>query len=275
VAEADDKTLWQITCRRIQRIIIMIRLILAVITLVIFLLFSIILAPVQWLIGKISMPARDTMMLAIIHVYVKILLFVCGVKVTVIGKERIPKDTAVLYTPNHRGMFDILTTLAYSPTMPAYISKKEWKKVPLLSWWITWMHGFYLDRQNPQDGIQVIFDAIEAIKRGQSVTVFPEGTRGRSEDEREMLPFHEGCFKIAVRTGCPIIPVSLNHTSQVLEDQFPRIRATHVIMEYGEPILPKQLSREERRALGERVQGIVQEMVAKNHHLVAPSHLYR
>ena len=242
----------------------MIRFILAVITLIIFMVFSIILAPIQWIVGKISMPARDRMMLAIIQTYVKLLLFVCGVKVTRIGSERIPRDTAVLFTPNHRGMFDILTTLAYAPTLPAYISKKEWRKIPLLSWWITWMHGFYLDRENVRDGLKVILAAIEAVKNGTSVTVFPEGTRNRGEDERQLLPFHEGTFKIATKSGCPIVPVAISHTSRVFEDQFPKVRPTHVILEYGEPIYTKGLDREEQKFLGHRVQEIVQEMVIKN-----------
>lgn len=245
----------------------MIRFILAVITLIIFMVFSIILAPIQWIVGKISMPARDRMMLAIIQTYVKLLLFVCGVKVTRIGSERIPRDTAVLFTPNHRGMFDILTTLAYAPTLPAYISKKEWRKIPLLSWWITWMHGFYLDRENVRDGLKVILAAIEAVKNGTSVTVFPEGTRNRGEDERQLLPFHEGTFKIATKSGCPIVPVAISHTSRVFEDQFPKVRPTHVILEYGEPIYTKDLDREEQKFLGHRVQEIVQEMVIKNYDL--------
>ena len=245
----------------------MIRFILAVITLIIFMVFSIILAPIQWIVGKISMPARDRMMLAIIQTYVKLLLFVCGVKGTRIGSERIPRDTAVLFTPNHRGMFDILTTLAYAPTLPAYISKKEWRKIPLLSWWITWMHGFYLDRENVRDGLKVILAAIEAVKNGTSVTVFPEGTRNRGEDERQLLPFHEGTFKIATKSGCPIVPVAISHTSRVFEDQFPKVRPTHVILEYGEPIYTKDLDREEQKFLGHRVQEIVQEMVIKNYDL--------
>ena len=245
----------------------MIRLILAVISLLIFLVFCILLAPIEWVIGKISPRAQDASRFFIIQHYVRILLFICGVKVTVIGRERIPAGRAVLFTPNHRGMFDILTTLAYAPTMPAYISKKEWKKIPLLSWWITWMHGFYLDRENIRDGLKVILAAIEAVKNGTSVTVFPEGTRNRGADERELLEFHEGSFKIATRSKCPIIPVALNHTSEVFEDQFPKIRATHVILEYGEPIFTEELSKDELKFIGRHVREIVQEMVIRNHDL--------
>lgn len=245
----------------------MIRFILAVISLLLFLIFCVVLAPIEWVIGKISPKAQEHSRFAIIQCYVKILLFICGVKVTVIGRERIPKDTALLFTPNHRGMFDILTTLAYAPTMPAYISKKEWKKIPLLSWWINWMHGFYLDRENIRDGLKVILAAIDTVKGGQSVIVFPEGTRNRGEDERELLPFHEGTFKIATKSGCPIIPVALNHTSEVFEDQFPKVRATRVILEYGEPIRTDEMTREEQKFLGKHVQEIVQNMVIKNHDL--------
>ena len=126
---------------------------------------------------------------------------------------------------------------------------------------------FYLDRENVRDGLKVILAAIEAVKNGTSVTVFPEGTRNRGEDERQLLPFHEGTFKIATKSGCPIVPVAISHTSRVFEDQFPKVRPTHVILEYGEPIYTKDLDREEQKFLGHRVQEIVQEMVIKNYDL--------
>ena len=159
----------------------------------------------------------------------------------------------------------MLVTLAYAPSMPSYISKKEWRKIPLLSWWITWMHGFYIDRENLRASIKVINAAAETIRGGQSVIVFPEGTRGRDPDERNLLPFHEGSFRIAVKSGCPVIPVALCHTSEVFEDHFPLIRAAHVIMEYGEPIDLAGLPREERKFPGRLVQEQVAGMVRKNH----------
>ena len=243
----------------------MIRLIFAVISLSLFFIFCVILTPIEWIIGMISPKAQETSRLAIVQGYVKLLLWICGVKVTLIGRERIPADTASLFTPNHRSMFDILVMLAYAPSTPAFISKKEWKKIPLLSWWIDWMHGFYLDRENLREGLKVVLAAAEAMKGGQSVVIFPEGTRNRGSDERELLPFHEGSFEIATKSGCPIIPVSINHTSEIFEDQFPKVRAGRVILEYGTPIETKDMTREDRKFLGKRVREIITEMVTRNH----------
>jgi 1-acyl-sn-glycerol-3-phosphate acyltransferase len=245
----------------------MIRLIFAVISLILFFIFCVILTPIEWIIGMISPKAQETSRLAIVQGYVKLLLWICGVKVTLIGRERIPTDTASLFTPNHRSMFDILVMLAYAPSTPAFISKKEWKKIPLLSWWIDWMHGFYLDRENLREGLKVVLAAAEAMKGGQSVVIFPEGTRNRGSDERELLPFHEGSFEIATKSGCPIIPVAINHTSEIFEDQFPKVRAGRVVLEYGTPIETKDMTREDRKFLGKRVREIITEMVTRNHEL--------
>lgn len=242
----------------------MIRLILAGIAIFFFLIFCIILIPIEWIIGKFSPAAVDKSRLKIVQGFLRILLFICGTRMTVIGRDRIPKDTAVLYAINHRSMFDILVTLTWWPTVTGYVSKKEYEKVPLLSWWIRWLHGLFLDRENLRQGLKVILAAIENVKSGISMAIFPEGTRNRGSDEGELLPFHEGSFKIATKAGCPIVPVALCHTSQAFEDHIPWLKATHVILEYGEPIYPSKLTREEKKFIGKKVRQIVAEMIAKN-----------
>ena len=243
----------------------MIRLVLVVLSLILFLVFSIILWPIEWVIGKISPHARDISRLRIVQGYLHILLFLSGTKVTLLGYENIPRDQPVLYIMNHRSAFDIVITLAKCPGLTGYISKKEYAKVPLLNWWIKWLHGFFLDRENIREGLKTILAAIESVKSGISIAIFPEGTRGRGPDERELLPFHEGSFKISTKTGCPIIPVAINHTSEIFEDHIPWIRSRHVTVSYGQPVLPENLSLEERKFFGRHVQSIIEKMLRDNH----------
>ena len=245
----------------------MIRFIIAALSIVLFFVFSVILAPIEWIVGKISKQAQDNSRLKIIKAYSRILLFIAGTHVTVIGHENIPNDKSVLYTPNHRGMFDILVMLADAPCMTSFISKKEWKKIPLLSWWIAWLHGLYIDRENIREALKTVLSAVDLVKDGISVVIFPEGTRGRVPDERQMNPFHEGSLKIAAKSGCPIIPVAITHTSEIFEDQFPKLRSKKVILEYGKPVYPEELSKEDRKFIGRYVQGIVQEMLDRNHEI--------
>ena len=243
----------------------MIRLILISITLVLFFIFSCLLYLIELIVGKISPRARDISQLRILQGYLRIMVFLSGTKLTVIGREKIPRDQPVLYVLNHRSAFDIVISLMLCPDVTAYVSKIEYKKVPLLSWWIVWLHGLFLDRSNVREGVKTIMEAIEIVKSGISVAIFPEGTRSRAEDERQMLPFHEGSFKIATRAGCPIVPVVLNHTSEIFEDHVPWVRATHVTIEYADPIDPASLTREELKFIGRYVQEKMQVILDRNH----------
>ena len=83
-----------------------------------------------------------------------------------------------------------------------------------------------------------------------------------------MLPFHEGSLKIAEKTGCAIIPISMNNTAAIFENQFPRIKKVHVVMEYGKPIYPKELDKDTRKHLGAYCQNLIQETINRNAKLV-------
>jgi 1-acyl-sn-glycerol-3-phosphate acyltransferase len=83
-----------------------------------------------------------------------------------------------------------------------------------------------------------------------------------------MLPFKEGSFKIAEKTGCAIIPVSISNTDELFEKHVPHIHSGHVIIEYGKPIYPKELSKEQSKFLGSYVQEIIRETLEKNAPLI-------
>ena len=106
---------------------------------------------------------------------------------------------------------------------------------------------------------------IEYIKRGISICIFPEGTRNHTD---EMLPFKEGSMKIAEKTGCPIIPMAITNSAEIFENHLPFIRPCHVILEYGTPILPNELTKEEKKFLGSYTQNQIQEMLNKNKSLI-------
>ena len=64
-----------------------------------------------------------------------------------------------------------------------------------------------------------------------------------------MLPFKDGALKIAEKTGCPIIPMSMNNTQAIFEKHLPFVRKAHVVLEYGTPIYPDKLDKETKRHL--------------------------
>ena len=189
-------------------------------------------------------------------------------KVTVIGEENVPKDQAVLYVANHRSYFDILLTYSRCPIRTGYVAKKEMERYPLLSNWMRNLYCLFLDREDIKQGLKTILQAADYVKSGISVCIFPEGTRNKNADETDMLPFHDGSFKIATRAKSPIIPVAISNSANIWEANFPKMSPTHVVIEYGKPIIPSELDRDTQRHLGAYTQNIIKEMLIKNKELV-------
>jgi 1-acyl-sn-glycerol-3-phosphate acyltransferase len=243
----------------------MIRLILTLLFLVVFFILSIPIFLIEWIVGKFSHRKMVASSQFIVVNAFRVILFICGVKRTVIGRENVPKNEAVLYISNHRSYFDVPIAYASIPTLTGFMAKKEIAKVPFLRTWMRFVQCLFLDREDIKQGLKTILQGIDQVKKGYSMFISPEGTRNHGE---EMLPFKEGSFKIAEKTGCAIIPVAITNSDEVFENHMPYIRATHVIIEYGKPIYPKELDKEQLKFLGVHVQGIIRDMLAKNSKLL-------
>ena len=194
------------------------------------------------------------------------ILKISGVDATVIGEENIP-DEPVLFIGNHRSYFDILLTYSRCKRLTGYVAKKEMLRYPLLRDWMKRLYCLFLDRSTPREGLKTILQAIEYVKNGISICIFPEGSRNKGE-ELTMLPFKDGSLKIAEKTGCPIIPISMNNTIDIFEKHLPRIKKTHVVIEYGKPIYPNELDKETKKHLGDYCKNIILETIRKNQELV-------
>ena len=120
------------------------------------------------------------------------------------------------------------------------------------------LYCLFLDRTDMRAGLQTILTGIDYIKQGISVCIFPEGTRSR---DGQMQPFKEGSMKMAQKTGCPIIPMAITNSAEIFENHLPRVKPCRVIVEYGAPIYPKELSREEQKFLGSYTQKKIQAML--------------
>ena len=216
----------------------MIRFICIVIFLILFLILTIPILIVEWVLQKISPYACDISSLRIVQWGFKVILKIAGTEATVIGEENIP-DEPVLFIGNHRSYFDILLTYSRCRRLTGYIAKKEMERYLTLTSWMKRVHCLFLNRKDPKQGLKTILQAIDDIKNGISICVFPEGTRNTGE-ELSMLPFRDGALKIATKTGCAVIPISMNNTAEIFENHFPKVKKTHVVIEYGKPIYPNE-----------------------------------
>lgn len=244
----------------------MIRFICVVIILMLYLVLGIPVLGAEWVLRKFRRKTADESSLRMVQWVFRLMLRISGVEVTVLGEENVP-DEPILFIGNHRSYFDILITYSRCRRLTGYVAKKEMLRYPLLRDWMKRLYCLFLDRSTPKEGLKTILKAIEYVKEGISICIFPEGTRNDGE-ELSMLPFHDGSLKIAEKTGCAIVPMSLNNTHAIFEQQFPRIKKTHVVLEYGTPIYPNELDKDTKKHLGQYCQNIIQETINKNQALV-------
>jgi len=112
---------------------------------------------------------------------------------------------ATLMVSNHISWLDIAAIHAAAPHA-RFVSKSDVLRWPLLGWLIRNAGTLFIERERKRDAVRVVHVMAEALQRGQTVAVFPEGTTGEGP---ELLPFHANLLQAAVATGTPVQPVVL------------------------------------------------------------------
>lgn len=241
------------------------RTIITVLYIFLFLILGLPVLGIEWIISKFNKAHADMVQLRIVQWGLKCVAFISGVKLTVIGEENVPKDEPVLYIGNHRSFFDVVVTYARCPGLTGYIAKDGVNKVPIFRIWMKRLHCIFLKRDDMKEGLKVILKAIEYVKSGISICIFPEGTRNKDKDNpTSLLPFKEGSFKIASKTGCKIVPMALIGTADILENHFPWIHSTDIKLIYGEPIDVSALDKDQQKHVGAYCQAVVEELIRSN-----------
>lgn len=241
------------------------RTIITVLYIFLFLILGLPVLGIEWIISKFNKAHADMVQLRIVQWGLKCVAFISGVRLTVIGEENVPRDEPVLYIGNHRSFFDVVVTYARCPGLTGYIAKDGVNKVPIFRIWMKRLHCIFLKRDDMKEGLKVILKAIEYVKSGISICIFPEGTRNKDKDNpTSLLPFKEGSFKIASKTGCKIVPMALIGTADILENHFPWIHSTDIKLIYGEPIDVSALDKDQQKHVGAYCQTVVEELIRSN-----------
>ena len=130
------------------------------------------------------------------------------------GIEKIPKNEKVLFVCNHRSNFDpLITWNVLRPWKIAFVSKPENFKVPFFGRIIRKCCFLPIDRENPRKAIVTINKAAKLLKKQEvSIGIYPEGTRSKT---CQLLPFHNGVFKIAQKAEAPIVILCVTGTEKI------------------------------------------------------------
>lgn len=217
------------------------------------LILSLIFSLAYLVLGAIGLKKQQrSLLLDITKRWAQLMIKLTGNKVEVIGKELVPEGP-VLFVMNHQSNFDIPLCMAYLPHFAPFIAKIELEKVPILSWWMKKMGCLFMDRDNMRQSLNIILEGIEILKKGQSLVIFPEGTRAK---DGVMMDFKPGSLKLATKANVPIVPATINNTYKVFEENN-RIRKANVTITFHEPIDTSTLTRDEINQLHVHVRDII------------------
>lgn len=136
------------------------------------------------------------------------------IRIHVTGMEKVPKDTCVLFVGNHRSNFDpIITWYVFREWKIAFVSKPENFKIPFFGRIIRRCCFLPIDREDPRKAIGTVNKASELLKKQEvSIGIYPEGTRSKSG---QLLPFHNGVFKIAQKAEAPVVVLCVTGTETI------------------------------------------------------------
>lgn len=195
-------------------------------------------------------PAADNKIHKVANLWAKILLLICNIKVKVIGEENLLHGKPQIFMANHQSDFDILISLAYIPVQFRWIAKKELFAIPVFGAAMRNAGYIEIDRSNREKAIHSIEEAALSIRRGKSIMTFPEGTRSR---DGEIKAFKQGTFHLAIKSGVPIVPVSIIGSGRLMPKRSLRIKPGQIKMVIGKPVEVTNFDIEKRNELIEKI----------------------
>lgn len=172
-------------------------------------------------------------------------LWAAGVRLVIHNPERMRHGEPHIYASNHLSWFDVFT-LAYLLPRYKFVGKAELFRIPIFGAAARAAGMIPIERENRKSAFQSYDVAVQRIRAGASVVVYPEGTRGLSYALR---PFKKGPFVLAAAAQVPIIPIILHGTMTIMPKGAWRIRSGTVHVHLLEPISTTGLTYQDRDSL--------------------------
>ena len=185
----------------------------------------------------------------LLYSWTTIAMFLTHIKMHVTGMEKVPQGRFLL-VGNHRSAYDpIVTWQAFKKHDLAFVSKEGNFRIPFFGNVIQRCCFMEIDRTSPKNALKTVSRACELIKSDEcSVAVYPEGTRNRGEG---LLPFHNSVFKIAQKSGVPIVVVAVCGAEKIAKRT--PWRRTHVYVDVLDVIPTEEVLNSRTVDIGERV----------------------
>ncbi len=188
-------------------------------------------------VATVTMPLspRGELYLWFAQLWPKVIFAFGGIRYRRSVSPELQPDERYIYLSNHESLTDILALYATLPQKVVMVAKRSLLILPVFSWGM-WLAGFvFINRRDRASAFRSMNRAGDRLRRGRSVLVFPEGTRG---DSQTLQAFKKGGFILAQQAGFRVIPVGIHGTYAVLpRDTFP-VYPGRIAVAVGAPMQP-------------------------------------
>jgi 1-acyl-sn-glycerol-3-phosphate acyltransferase len=191
----------------------------------------------------------------------RIILGTIGTNVTVEGLDKIDITQAHVYIVNHLSALDIPVLYASLPFQFRILAKRELFRYPFMGWHLRRSGQIPVDLENPKKSIRSLNRAVEALKEGMPLVIFPEG--GRSETG-QLQPFMGGAFFAAIKAKVDVVPMAIIGTYETLKMNTWHIKPRPVRLLVAEPIKTDGLSVRDTEALAEQSREVIAGLYYRN-----------
>ena len=194
--------------------------------------------------GKIFDNERRRASDYIVQIWARLTMTLFGAEVHVEGAHHLPPaDEAVIYTPNHCAFLDVFFLSGFLPRRFKYVSKVENLRIPFIGWAMCFAKHIAISRADRASQLKTLKEAIATLQNGNSLVVFPEGTRSK---DGVLADFKKGPFTMAARANVRIVPISIvgTHLYQPPGTVFPFMRPRGIRIICQPPLEPPEPKKE-------------------------------
>jgi 1-acyl-sn-glycerol-3-phosphate acyltransferase len=156
---------------------------------------------------------------------------------------------------NHESVADIFL-ISMLPWEMKWLSKEEIFKIPVMGWMMRMAGDIAVRRGERSSRAEALEECHDRLRKKVSVMILPEGTRSKT---RELLPFKDGAFRLAIEEGCPILPMAVAGTRHAMAKGSLLFNRTVAEVRVLQPIPTEGLTLDDIPALRERVRALIQE----------------
>jgi len=193
----------------------------------------------------------------IARVWSKMIMATIFSPVTIIGAENLEGARAAVYAANHISAIDIPLLYALLPFQFRIIAKEELFRTPCVGWYLKRSGQLPVDRSNARASIRSLNKAVDSLKAGMPLVIFPEG--GRAPDGH-IMPFMDGPFYTAIKAGVDIVPMAIVGTFELLPMDGFHVQPRPLYLIIGKPISTAGYSLREMEALAQQTQKVIEDM---------------